>query len=55
MARAKAIKRKPAPIAKVIDLDAPDLNANDGRGGHARAQARRATVKKAFGLLTRKR
>lgn len=55
MARSKAAGRKPAPDAKVIDLNAPDLNANDGRGGHIRTQARKAAVKKAFGLLTRKR
>ena len=55
MARPKATKRKPAPDAKVIDPNAPDLGANDGRGGHTRAQARKAAVKKAFGLLTRKR
>ena len=55
MVRSKVAKRKAAPDGKVIGLSAPDLNANDGRGGHARAQARKAAVKKAFGLLTRKR
>ncbi len=55
MARSKATKLKPARNPKVIDLSAPDLNANDGRGGNARAQARKTAVKKAFGLLTRKR
>ena len=50
MARSKAAKRKPTPDGKGTDLNAPDLNASDGRGGHARAQARKAAVKKAFGL-----
>ena len=55
MARSEATKRKPAPDAKAVDLNASELNANDGRGGHARSQARKTAVKKAFGLLTRKR
>ena len=55
MARSQATKRRPAPDARAIDLNAPDLGANDGRGGHARTQARKEAVKKAFGLLTRKR
>jgi len=55
MARSKATKRKPAPNTKAIDREAADLNANDGRGGHARAQARKAAVKRAFGLLTGRR
>ncbi len=54
MARATAAKRKPVPKTKAADLSALDLNTNDGHGGYARRQARKAVVKKAFGLLTRK-
>ena len=55
MARLKAAKGKPARKQNIAGPEATMLSINDGRGGHARAQARKTAVKKAFGLLTRKR
>lgn len=55
MAREKAAKIRPARKENRAGFEASMLDVNDGRGGHARSQARKTAVKKAFGLLKGKR